>query len=261
MNTPLQRITALLLAMIFVAGTWMLLRQVKEERMQKTCEKLQVEFKDSLKFVSEKNIRDYMDKAYGKYVGSRIDSLELDRIEKLLESKSAIMRCEAWITDDGVLHVGISQRAPAVRLMYGEDEGFYCDETGYIFPLHSTFTAPVPTIKGNIPMRPEKGYKGFAKNESDRDWLEGLLSMQKYINNSARTRNLVKEISVADNGDLTLTTNSGDEVFIFGKASDIEEKFDKIDKYYAYIRPNKSEEDYKVVNLKYKKQIICRKDI
>lgn len=260
MKSPLQCITALLLAMIFVAGTCVLFYTVREGRLQKTCERLQVEFTDSLKFVSEKNVRDYIDKAYGRYIGSRIDSVELDKIESLLESKSAIMNCEAWTTDDGTLHVGISQRTPSLRLMYSDTEGFYCDATGYIFPLHSTYTAPVPTIKGNIPVRPEKGYKGFAEKESERKWLQGLLSMQEYIDKNAKRKDLVKEVSVANNGDLILSTTAGEETFIFGRACDIEEKFDKIDKYYAYIRPNKTEENYKIVNLKYKKQIICRKD-
>jgi len=260
MKTPLQTITAILLAIVFFAGSGVLLHFVREERLQKTCGKLQVEFGDSLKFVSEKNIRDYIDKSYGKYIGSRIDSVELGRIESLLESKSAIRRCEAWTTDDGILHVKISQRAPAVRLMYSDTEGFYCDETGYIFPLHSSYTAPVPTIRGNIPVRPAQGYKGLAEKEEERQWISRMLAMQKYIYGSSKLKALIREVSVSDNGDFTLTTNNGEEEFIFGEASDLEEKFDKIDKYYAYIRPNKSEESYKIVNLKYKKQIICRQN-
>ena len=63
-------------------------------------------FADSLRFVSEQDIRDYLDKRYGPYIGERMDSVQLARIEDMLESRSAVMRAEAWTTDDGVLHVG-----------------------------------------------------------------------------------------------------------------------------------------------------------
>ena len=52
------------------------------------------------------------------------------------------------------------------------------------------------------------------------------------------------------------------EKFVFGDLDDFGEKFAKIDDFYAYIKPEKPDTEYKVVNLKYKKQIICRqKDI
>ena len=53
----------------------------------------------------------------------------------------------------------------------------------------------------------------------------------------------------------------GDEEFILGEAEDIPDKFSKIGRYYEYILPEKGQGYYKYVNVKYKNQIVCRKDM
>ena len=115
-------------------GIVVLYRNVRQENARIVCGRLDVNFADSLRFVTEQDIREYLDKRYGAYIGERLDSVQLARIEDMIESRSAVRRCEAWTTDDGVLHLEITQRAPVLRFQNGE-QGFYVDERGYIFPL------------------------------------------------------------------------------------------------------------------------------
>ena len=63
-----------------------------------------------------------------------------------------------------ILHVRITQRAPVLRFQDGE-RGFYVDAEGFIFPLHKTYTAPVPVVEGAIPVDVPAGYKGEAREE------------------------------------------------------------------------------------------------
>ena len=160
MKAAVRYSLAAVLAVALCVGVAFLYRTVRQESALVVCGRLDVHFADSLRFVSEQDIRDYLDKRYGPYIGERMDSVQLARIEDMLESRSAVSRCEAWATDDGVLHLDITQRAPVLRFMRSEEEGFYVDESGYIFPLHPSYTAPVPVVEGAIPVDIPAGYKG-----------------------------------------------------------------------------------------------------
>jgi hypothetical protein len=71
----------------------------------------------------------------------------------------------------------------------------------------------------------------------------------------------VEKISVGAGGEVELKMKEGKERFIIGYPDQIEAKFGKIGKYYSHILPSLDNVQYKSVNLKYNKQIICRKDI
>ena len=215
------------------------------------CNDIDVRFKDKLEFVTEEDIKSFLDKKYGPCIGVRLDSLDLGRIESLLEEKSVVLASEAWTTRNGVLHIEVVQRAPVLRFQRG-GEGFYMDNTGFVFPLHSNYTADVPVIEGNIPS---------LEDGMNADWASGVLSLMDYIKGSRQWRDKIEKISVCGSGDLELKVAESKERFILGFPDDFAGKFGLMGKYYSHILPAVGEGYYKSVNLKYNKQIICRKDI
>lgn len=245
------------LAAFFLFGMISLWRGVREEQRSLVCGRLEISFADSLRFVSEQDIRDYLDAHYGPYIGERLDSVQLARIEDMLTSRSSVTRCEAWTTDDGVLHVEVAQRAPVLRFQDG-DSGFYVDAEGFIFPLHPTFTAPVPVVEGAIPVHVEPGYKGLAEDPAERAWIEGVLTLQRYLSGSRAWQRDIQRIRVRKGGDLLLTLEGRSEQFIIGQPDNIDDKLARIDSYLALIAPSRPEGYYKTVNVKYNQQIICR---
>lgn len=240
----------------FCIGMGLLLANVREAHRLVACKSIEINFPDSLGFVSEKDVKNYIAEGYGNYIGQRIDSVGLAKIENVLEKESAVMRSDAWTTSDGVLHVNIWQRAPILRFMDGQT-GFYVDGTGFIFPLHPDWTAEVPVISGNIPLKLPDGYKGEAPDEGGREWISSMLGMYSEINASRTWKNIVDKISVNGQGDVVVKTKRGEELFIFGGPGGLKEKFEKMEKYYSFIAPAKEANYYKSVNLKYKGQIIC----
>ena len=238
-------------------GMAFLYRYVRQESAQIVCGRLEVNFADSLRFVTERDIRDYLDKRYGAFIGERLDSVQLARIEDMIESRSSVRRCEAWTTDDGVLHLEITQRAPVLRFMNGE-QGFYVDDRGYIFPLHPTYTAPVPVVEGSIPVNIPAGFKGEAREEHERAWIAGVLAMNRFTSASRTWQRRITHIRVRPGGELCLDLDGRDEQFFVGQPDNIPDKFMRIDRYLGVIAPSKPEGYYKTVNVKYNQQIICR---
>ena len=56
-----------------------------------------------------------------------------------------------------------------------------------------------------------------------------------------------------------MITRDGNERFIFGSPSGVDDKLARMEKYYKYILPEKGQGYYKTVNVKFDKQIICKK--
>ena len=241
----------LCIACSFIAG--------RSSRSQVICERLEVVITDSLEnsFVSKEDVRKYLDKEYGQYIGVAVDSLDLVKIEKIIDNRSAVDKSQAYVTKDGTLHVTVSQRRPVVRFQK-KSGGFYADAEGYIFPLQSSFTSHVQVIDGNIPLAANSGYKGGISDPKERQWFDRMMGLVTYIEGSKVWKDKIVQIHIADNGDAALIPREGNEIFIIGKPVELEEKFMKMGKYYTVIIPEKGSGAYRTVDLRYKGQIVCR---
>ena len=225
-----------------------------------TCTGLEVIIRDSLEnsFVSVDDIRRYLDSESGGYMGRKLDSIDLAGIERIIDGKSAVLKSEAYMTKDGILNISVTQRKPMVRFQK-PDGGFYADKEGYIFPLQGSYTAYVPVVDGNIPIKTSSSYKGQAQGKEEKEWIDSMIRMIRYMEESGVWAENIVQISVQDNGDLMLVPRQGKEKFLFGKPDGIEAKFSRMEKYYTGILPVKGQGYYSTVNVKYNGQIICRK--
>lgn len=248
----------LLVVAVAAAVTVLVVGSAALVRHELTCVDLDIRVQKDLSFVSEQDVKDYLRNYYGPCKGVRIDSLDLDRMEKVLDRRSAIRKSQAWITPDGILHISISQREPAVRFQTPYF-GYYADDRGYIFPLQKGWTPLVPVVDGNLPLCVSEGYKGELASDVEKEWMNGILELLAYMSRSRIWAENISQISVRENGDLVLCPREGQERFIFGDSSRAKEKFALIEDYYKYIKPSKEPGWYHSVNVKYPGQIICRK--
>lgn len=230
---------------------------VDSKRFLTSCSAVEVTIKDKFEFVNKADVENYLSRYYGSYIGQRLDSVELARIESMLDRQSAVLKSEAWTTRDGVLHISITQREPVVRFQNGS-HGFYADDRGYIFPLQGNYTSLVPVIDGKLPISAGEGFKGELSNEKEKAWVSGVLDMVRYMQRSRSWSDNIVQMHVDSAGDLVLIPRKGRERFIFGSPHDFEAKFARMAKYYEFIKPSKEEGYYRSVNVKYNGQVICR---
>lgn len=225
-----------------------------------TCSGIKVEFKnaDRLNFVSEADIKQYITKGYKVCSGMRLEEIDLALIESILDSKSAILKSEAYTTRDGVLHIEIYQREPVVRLISSRGR-WYADETGYIFPMQKNYSSRVPVIDGSIPLDIDSDFKGIPEKKKDEEWLNGILELVEFLGDNRKWNDSIAQIHVNENGHLVLVPRKGREKFYFGRPEQFERKFAKIEDYYRFIVPEKGEKAYSYVNVSFDGQIVCRK--
>ncbi|MBO5471032.1 MAG: hypothetical protein J5976_01130 [Bacteroidales bacterium] len=228
----------------------------KQSRKQLTCKGLEVTVLDSLEndFVSAADVRRFLDKEYGTYLGTPLDSMNLSRVEDIIDGRSAVLKSEAFVTKDGILHIEVTQRKPIVRFQKQEG-GFYADKEGYVFPLQSSYASYVQIVDGEIPINMKSGHKGEIEDPVQKAWFDRVMKVVNFIEGSAWKDRIV-QIHVDNGGELTLIPRTGEERFILGQPVNIADKFSRIEKYYAAIAG--TDRKYSMVNLKYDGQIVCR---
>jgi len=260
---PIARRGLGLLLVIVFATVWVLSSKLGEkERRMRTCQgkgTLEVTVLDSLErtFVARQDIENWLEKEYRAYAGLPLDSVDLDRIEHIILSHSAVRECEAWLTDDGILHVELSQRQPVVRFHDGQN-GYYADAEGFIFPLQARGSEEVPIVDGKLPLKVERGFKGFPEDESEREWLLQMVKLVNYMKGTP-WEHAIGRITVDQRGDLVLTPREGKEKFIFGAPVRIPAKFALLKAYYERVAPSKDAGYYGSVDLRYAGQLVCKK--
>lgn len=228
----------------------------RNSRKPLVCKSLDVVIVDSLEndFVNKADVKRFLDKEYGGYIGTVLDSIDLCRIETIIDGRSAVMKSQAFVTKDGTLHIKVTQRKPIVRFQK-TDGGFYADAEGYVFPLQSSYASYVQIIDGDIPINMKSGHKGEIENPEEKIWFDKVMKLVNFIEDRPWKERIV-QIHVGNGGELTLIPREGEEKFIIGQPMNIEDKFARIEKYYTAIAP--LERNYKTINLIFDGQIVCR---
>jgi len=232
-------------------------RLAAEARREVTLNRVEAVVADSLdrKFITPEDVKDWMDD-YGTYMGLRLDSVDLCRVETLIDRESAVRKSQAWLTGDGTLHISVTQREPVVRFQSREG-GFYADRDGFLFPLQNRHTARVPVVDGDLPLHLEKGFKGEPESEAGKAWVSSILSLVRFLETKKEWAALVGQVTVLKGGNLVIIPRDGNERFLIGTPTDIEAKFDRIRKYYEGVAP--LEQGYRTVDVRYAHQIVCKK--
>lgn len=255
------RILGPVLMLVLVAAIVLFFSSVaSRHRHTVACKGIEITILDSAetKFISKAGVKDALAREYGYYVGQRIDSVNLAKIERIVDAKSAVLKSEAYVTVDGILHVEVRQKEPAIKFI-GTSGSFYADRDGNIFPLQARPKEGIPVVEGNIPVRVESGYCGPAKTQREKDWIAGVIDMEEFIASSRTWRQGVKTVLVDGEGDIVLKMTQGKERFIFGRPTDIEAKFRAMEDYYKYVVPAHDTGHYSSVSLKTPDRLVCRK--
>lgn len=231
----------------------------KQTRKPLLCKDIRIVVLDSAQnsFVTAADVRMFLDRSCGNLIGEHLDSIDLTKVEAAIDSRSAVLKSEAYVTRDSMLNITVTQRRPVVRFQK-KDGGFYADAEGYIFPLQNSYSSHVQIIDGDIPLAANSGYKGEIEDPKEREWFRSVMGVVNFIENSKAWKGKIVQIHVDKKGELTLVPREGNEIFLFGQPHSVAEKFSKMEKYYTTIVPGKAEKKYRKVDVRFENQIVCK---
>ncbi len=248
--------------MVFVTGV--LISFTLKQHEHALCEKINIMICNNTyhKFLEPNDIVQMLEQQGIKTKGELLKNINTLLIEKILQHNPAIREVIAYTTINGQLNIEVEQRVPIVRIIDKSLQQYFIDEEGIVLPDRIKQIAHVLVANGNIPDYNLKTGKSIFKTQKDTIYKKNILSdifmVAKYIAANEFWKAQIEQIYVNEKRELILIPRVGNQVIIFGKAEEIEEKFIKLKSiYYAFNQIGWDK--YKILNLKYKNQIVCIK--
>ena len=170
----------------------------------------------------------------------RKETLDLNRVESLLNSHDMIENAEVFLKLNGKLSAIVTQRKPIGRAV--GSTSFYLDKNGEVMPLSENFSARVPLMLGF--------------NESN---ILNAYPLVSYIKNDSFLNKHITIIQRLSNGRYELKLRKVGFVVYFGEIKNIALKFNNFKAFYKKALKDKKLDTYKKVNLQFGNQVVCTK--
>ena len=170
------------------------------------------------------------------------DKLDLNKLEKSINSNPMIEKSEVFVTIDGVLKAVVKQKTPIARV-FNNEGSFYIDYQGNIMPLSDEFTARVPIISGEI----------SKENKGDFDKLLRFVYKDDFLK-----KNIIG-IQILPDGSLKMMNRNFDYEIEFGKIVNVKRKFSNYKAFFQKAVLDSSLQNYKKINLRFIQQVVCTK--
>ncbi len=213
-------------------------------------------------FVDRNDIQQIIQNKFGELEGKPIASINISLLEKIINTNPFIREAEVFSTIDGKVNIEVKQRIPVLRVINYKNESFYVDCDGVFMPPSDKFTARVPVANGYIyDSQIENRVRFFSNADSTtvKTKTEQLFNIIQYTNKSTFWSNEVEQLYVNPNGEIEMIPRVGDHSVLLGDDSEIEEKFAKLIAFYKERVNSGGWNQYSVINLKYKDQVVCSK--
>ncbi len=203
--------------------------------------KIEIQFTQSENlYVSEESVNKLL--ILNKIEVTRVgkETLDLNRVEELLNKHEMIENAEVFLTLDGILKTKISQRRPIGRVL--GNKAYYLDRMGDKMPLSKSYSARVPVL---INVK-EKG-------------IEEVFPLVDYINKDQFLTEHITSITGLEDGMYQLELRQTEFNLFFGKVERIEEKFNNFKAFYKKALKDDLINTYKMVDLQFGNQVVCTK--
>ncbi len=172
--------------------------------------------------------------------GVNKETLDLNRVENILNAHEMIENAEVFLTLDGTLKTTISQRRPIGRIL--GDEIFYIDRLGNRMPLSTYYSARVPVLTGVNNDQISEVYPIL-------DLISKDLFLQEHITGIKRLKGGLYELEV----------RKMDFALVLGKVENLDTKFNNFKAFYKKAHKDTLLNTYKMVDLQFGNQVVCTK--
>lgn len=241
----LFRILSLIAAFLMLSYIIAMAVFFKGSRQNDVCKQLLISLQDdgNMRFVSEANIETALKNASINPVGRMMKTIDTDKIEKELLRNEVIDRVDAYKTPSAIIRVDVKQKKPVLRVI-GTEGNFYVDSKGSLMPVSRRYTAHVPLASGYV-------RKDFATTD--------LYKFALFLQENEFWNNQIEQIYVHPDRDIELIPRVGNHRIMLGTLDDFTGKLDNLMLFYQQAIPKMGWEKYRIINLKFKNQIVCTK--
>ncbi|HJV19006.1 MAG TPA: hypothetical protein VJ552_03925 [Sediminibacterium sp.] len=217
-----------------------------QQKNNRRCREVRIEITGAEQhlFIDEKDVLDLLN-ANGPVVGKPVYQLRLRQMESLVEQNKWVRNAEMFFNNNQVLQINIEERQPVARVFQTNGESFYLDTAAIMLPLSSKLSARVPVFTG-LP----------ALQQPDTALLRQVIGLARYIQADSFFSAQITQIDITPDRKFEMVPLIGDQLVRFGDASDLENKFKKLETFYRSAWLPYGINTYETIDLQYKNQVV-----
>ena len=232
----------------------------KPERSNEVCNKVNISIadKDSCGFLSASEVKRLLTNQHLYPNGKKMSLVDLRSIENTLQSNSFINSVECFKTQSGSVGIRVTQRLPMYRVMSNNGEDYFIDVDGEIMQGEH-YSSDLIVVTGTISKRYAQNY---------------VTKLVEWILGNDLWKNQVEQVNILPDKSIEIVPRVGDHIVCLGRlpeSSDksrrerninrfVENKFNRLLKFYRYGLDKVGWNKYEYVNLEFDNQIICRRN-
>jgi len=237
---------------------------VKQDRIICPEFEIVVDYQDAPVLMTQSEIRQEITREKIKVRGEQIGSIEAAKIQNLLDRNPYIKKATITIGVNGKVEAHLLQRKPIVRVIDQKGFQFYIDDSGNMMPVSIDNPARVVIASGNI-QPVTKMINNREKDPHVLDYRKLPADLQKIYLASMAVRQdsfsdaLIEQIYLNSMNEIELIPMIGQQSIIIGDTLNLPQKLSNLKTFYNDGMKHKAWNNYKVINLKFKNQIVCSK--
>jgi cell division protein FtsQ len=251
---------------LFTLALITLLGFVSKKQHELRCTAVEVTMREDLghEFVLESDVLKLAN-SKGNLVGKSVGNINTALLEKIILSNPYVEDVEVYSAIGGKVHIDLKQRNPIVRIINRNDEQFYIDRTGAFMPLSETYTSPVVVASGYIFNTYAEMKVGYNFHQADSllrplsRTIDQVYTLASFIQADTFWSGNAEQIYVNEFQELELIPRVGHHRILLGDTTDLSKKFRNLMVFYRDGLNKIGWNNYHLINLKYKDQVVCSK--
>jgi len=216
-------------------------------------------------FVEEEDINAMVYHEMDTLLGRPISAIEAEKLEYKINNHPAVSNTEVYKTIDGQLVIQVKQRTPIVRLFALNGDSYYLDSTGRVMPPSEKYTSRVFVANGFINDSfldvNNLNARTVADSLKERTMIDDIFIFAEFIRKNEFWKAQIEQLYVNKDFEIELIPRVGNHRIVFGDATEVEKKFNKLKIFYKKGLSKTGWNEYSVINLKYANQVVCKKRI
>jgi cell division protein FtsQ len=175
--------------------------------------------------------------------GQPMKQVDVRKIEETLKQNPFVETAECYKTQGGHIRINLTQRLPVARVKAENGDDYYIDSQGVIMP-NTRYTSDLVVVTGIV----------------NRKYAQKVLSrVGSFIIHNPFWHSQIEQLNVLADGSMEMIPRIGDHVVYLGYPSNIQQKLDRLEKFYRYGLSEAGWNKYSYISMEFSNQIICKK--
>jgi cell division protein FtsQ len=251
-----KKILSILLWVVTAAALVVLFVFARENYLTMPLKSIQLIPATDTGFVRKTALHDEIEQICGN---SKVGTVNMIAIQKVLESNAWIENGSSYIDLDGTLNVSFQEYEPWFRVFGKDGHSVYVTREGFVIPSSRTYTPYVLVTSGNFELRSDSAtYQLTDTLESDRNLLNALHWCEAIEGNDF-VGHCIGQLYCNKRNQFELTVKGFDGRVVVGDTCDASDKLKRLEIFMKQRIDSPETKTLKSINLNYKNQIVCTK--